>query len=46
MKIDTKKNYNQLVINHYENTWESDYEIRRLGKGPIKTLSKEFCLLE
>jgi len=44
--MDTEKNYNRLVLNHYEDNWGSNYQIRRLEKGPMKTLSKEFCLLE
>jgi len=44
--MDTEKEYNNLVIAHYIKNWGTDFQIMRYKKGPMKTLSKEFCVLE
>lgn len=44
--MDNEKSYNRFVIRHYEDIWGADYRIRNFEKGPMKNLSKEFCLLE
>lgn len=36
----------EQIINHYQENWGDNFERKFLSKGPMRSLSKEFCILE
>jgi len=44
--METKNIYNTTILNHYNNNWGTEYQIKRDDKGPMKTSSHDYYVLE